>query len=147
MRCPACGSTAIRERPERTAQGYRRFCCRRKTSEWRTDWPQIGVDRRWVANEISGLHISAAMIRGRLAVSSTKRPKRSPRKRRNIELPPRKFALLAIALASALFVMGCATAPAPLASHGMDDTPAFDASYYGNVGIERGFLSGPCREC
>jgi hypothetical protein len=28
MRCPACGSTAIRERPERTAQGYRRFRCR-----------------------------------------------------------------------------------------------------------------------
>jgi transposase-like protein len=28
MRCPACGSTVIRERPERTAQGYRRFRCR-----------------------------------------------------------------------------------------------------------------------
>jgi transposase-like protein len=28
MRCPACRSTAIRERPERTAQGYRRFRCR-----------------------------------------------------------------------------------------------------------------------
>ena len=28
MRCPACGSTTIRERPERTAQGYRRFRCR-----------------------------------------------------------------------------------------------------------------------
>src|ERR1700755_3062311 len=28
MRCPACGSTAIRERPERTTQGYRRFRCR-----------------------------------------------------------------------------------------------------------------------
>jgi putative transposase len=27
MRCPACGSTATRERPERTAQGYRRFRC------------------------------------------------------------------------------------------------------------------------
>jgi putative transposase len=27
MRCPACGSSAIRERPERTAQGYRRFRC------------------------------------------------------------------------------------------------------------------------
>ena len=27
MRCPACGSTAIRERPERTARGYRRFRC------------------------------------------------------------------------------------------------------------------------
>ena len=27
MRCPVCGSTAIRERPERTAQGYRRFRC------------------------------------------------------------------------------------------------------------------------
>src|ERR1700758_1311439 len=28
MRCPACGSTTVRERPERTAQGYRRFRCR-----------------------------------------------------------------------------------------------------------------------
>jgi putative transposase len=28
MRCPVCGSTAVRERPERTAQGYRRFRCR-----------------------------------------------------------------------------------------------------------------------
>ena len=27
MRCPACGSSAIRERPERTTQGYRRFRC------------------------------------------------------------------------------------------------------------------------
>ena len=27
MRCPACGSTASRERPERTARGYRRFRC------------------------------------------------------------------------------------------------------------------------
>ena len=59
----------------------------------------------------------------------------------------RKFGLLAVALASTLYVMGCATAPAPLANHGMDYAPAFDASSYGNVGIERGFLSGPCREC
>ena len=28
MRCPACGSRSIRERPERTTQGYRRFRCR-----------------------------------------------------------------------------------------------------------------------
>jgi hypothetical protein len=27
MRCRACGSTAISERPERTAQGYRRYRC------------------------------------------------------------------------------------------------------------------------
>ena len=27
MRCPACRSTIVRERPERTAQGYRRFRC------------------------------------------------------------------------------------------------------------------------
>jgi len=27
MRCPACRSTVVRERPERTAQGYRRFRC------------------------------------------------------------------------------------------------------------------------
>ena len=28
MRCLACGSQAVTERPERTAQGYRRFRCR-----------------------------------------------------------------------------------------------------------------------
>src|SRR3712207_3170293 len=28
MRCLACGSKAVSERPERTAQGYRRFRCR-----------------------------------------------------------------------------------------------------------------------
>jgi hypothetical protein len=28
MRCPACGSTTIRERPGRTTQGCRRFRCR-----------------------------------------------------------------------------------------------------------------------
>ena len=28
MRCTACGSRSIRERSERTAQGYRRFRCR-----------------------------------------------------------------------------------------------------------------------
>src|ERR671912_408078 len=28
MRCLECGSQAITERPERTAQGYRRFRCR-----------------------------------------------------------------------------------------------------------------------
>src|ERR671929_1091587 len=28
MRCTACGSETITERPERTAQGYRRFRCR-----------------------------------------------------------------------------------------------------------------------
>src|SRR3954452_19704885 len=28
MRCVACGSAAVTERPERTAQGYRRFRCR-----------------------------------------------------------------------------------------------------------------------
>jgi len=27
VRCPKCRSTAVRERPERTAQGYRRFRC------------------------------------------------------------------------------------------------------------------------
>src|ERR1700692_4154670 len=27
MRCPACRSTAVRNRSERTAQGYRRFRC------------------------------------------------------------------------------------------------------------------------
>ena len=28
MRCIECGSEAVTERPERTAQGYRRFRCR-----------------------------------------------------------------------------------------------------------------------
>ena len=28
MRCVGCGSEAVTERPERTAQGYRRFRCR-----------------------------------------------------------------------------------------------------------------------
>ena len=28
MRCLECGSEAVTERPERTAQGYRRFRCR-----------------------------------------------------------------------------------------------------------------------
>jgi putative transposase len=28
MRCLGCGSAAVTERPERTAQGYRRFRCR-----------------------------------------------------------------------------------------------------------------------
>jgi putative transposase len=27
MQCPACGSTTVSERPERTTQGYRRFRC------------------------------------------------------------------------------------------------------------------------
>jgi len=27
VRCPNCRSTAVQERPERTAQGYRRFRC------------------------------------------------------------------------------------------------------------------------
>jgi len=27
MECPACQATAVRERSERTAQGYRRFRC------------------------------------------------------------------------------------------------------------------------
>jgi putative transposase len=27
MRCPACGSAAISERPQRTTQGYRRYRC------------------------------------------------------------------------------------------------------------------------
>ena|SRR6516164_9500135 len=48
MRCPACQSTVVRERPERTAQGYRRFrCvnCKKQFNEWsggvlnRTQYP------------------------------------------------------------------------------------------------------------
>ena len=53
----------------------------------------------------------------------------------------RKLVFLVAALAPALYVLGCAKAP--LASHGTDDNPAFDAPNYGDVGIERGFLSGP----
>jgi len=34
MRCPRCQSTAIRERPERTAQGYRRFRCLNCTKQF-----------------------------------------------------------------------------------------------------------------
>jgi hypothetical protein len=52
-----------------------------------------------------------------------------------------KLSFLAVALAPTICVMGCATAP--VASHGMDQIPAYDASYYGDVGIERGFLSPP----
>jgi transposase-like protein len=39
MRCIRCGSTAVSERPERTAQGYRRFRCRmcRKQFNERSD--------------------------------------------------------------------------------------------------------------
>jgi transposase-like protein len=39
MRCIACGSAATTERPERTAQGYRRFRCRSCGKQWneRTD--------------------------------------------------------------------------------------------------------------
>src|ERR687886_1436415 len=39
MRCIGCGSTAVSERPERTAQGYRRFRCRacRKQFNERSD--------------------------------------------------------------------------------------------------------------
>jgi hypothetical protein len=55
----------------------------------------------------------------------------------------RKLSFLAVALAPTICVMGCATATAPVASHGMDQIPAYDASYYGDVGIERGFLSPP----
>ena len=34
MRCIACGSETITERPERTAQGYRRFRCRSCGKQW-----------------------------------------------------------------------------------------------------------------
>jgi hypothetical protein len=48
----------------------------------------------------------------------------------------RKFVLLAAALALVLSVAGCApgaagSAPGPLASHGVDDIPAFDTPYSG----------------
>ena len=52
-----------------------------------------------------------------------------------------KLSFLAVALAPTICVMGCARAP--VASHGMDQIPAYDAFYYGDVGIERGFLSPP----
>jgi putative transposase len=34
VRCPKCRSTAVKERPERTAQGYRRFRCRDCTKQF-----------------------------------------------------------------------------------------------------------------
>jgi putative transposase len=34
MRCPKCRSTAVKERPERTAQGYRRFRCLECTKQF-----------------------------------------------------------------------------------------------------------------
>ena len=34
MRCVECGSDAVSERPERTAQGYRRFRCRACGKQW-----------------------------------------------------------------------------------------------------------------
>src|SRR5271166_4646294 len=34
MRCPRCQSTAVSERPERTAQGYRRFRCLHCTKQF-----------------------------------------------------------------------------------------------------------------
>jgi putative transposase len=34
MRCVACGSEAVTERPERTAQGYRRFRCRTRGKQF-----------------------------------------------------------------------------------------------------------------
>src|SRR3954471_4870618 len=34
MRCIGCGSKAVTERPERTAQGYKRFRCRACGKQW-----------------------------------------------------------------------------------------------------------------
>jgi hypothetical protein len=34
VRCPKCRSTAVKERPERTAQSYRRFRCRDCTKQF-----------------------------------------------------------------------------------------------------------------
>ena len=34
MRCVGCGSQTVAERPERTAQGYRRFRCRSCGKQW-----------------------------------------------------------------------------------------------------------------
>lgn len=34
MRCIECGSEAVTERPERTAQGYRRFRCRQCSKQF-----------------------------------------------------------------------------------------------------------------
>ena len=34
MRCIGCGSEVVTERPERTAQGYRRFRCRSCGKQW-----------------------------------------------------------------------------------------------------------------
>jgi putative transposase len=34
VHCPKCRSTAVKEWPERIAQGYRRFCCRDCTKQF-----------------------------------------------------------------------------------------------------------------
>ena len=59
MRCIECGSAAVTERPERTAQGYRRFRCRTcgKQFNERTgtllNRAQYPSDGRWCRNRRS----------------------------------------------------------------------------------------------
>ena len=43
MRCVECGSDAMTERPERTAQGYRRFRCRACGKQIKNPAPRGGV--------------------------------------------------------------------------------------------------------
>lgn len=55
MRSPVCGSTAVRRRPERTAQGYRRLRCR--TSSHSNALPKRTT---WVANQpVAKRHLSS----------------------------------------------------------------------------------------
>jgi hypothetical protein len=52
--------------------------------------------------------------------------------------------LLAVALAPTICVMGCATAP--VASHGMDQIPAYDASYYGRPDFKAEYARASCKQ-
>jgi putative transposase len=46
MRCIGCGSLAVSERTERTAQGYRRFRCRACGKQF-NERSEIGSSKFW----------------------------------------------------------------------------------------------------
>jgi transposase-like protein len=73
MRCPVCGSTAVKERLERTAQGYRRFRCRcgkqfneRSTGLLNRECPEIGgiAGARCVEGQHMSRHFSSDEVAG-----------------------------------------------------------------------------------
>ena len=74
MRCPNCRSTAVQERPERTAQGYRRFRCLDCTKQFnerssgllnRTQYPSdvIALVVLWRLRLIRGFVFSYEAVR------------------------------------------------------------------------------------